>query len=89
MEDFRDSHVVLWLVQSTDGSNFPKEGGGEKNATELRHFLFSQICVHVKSSEACKLIRPTLISMVHDIGQISAKPHIKHSLIHSVCFFLR
>lgn len=51
--------------------------GGEKNATELRHFLFSQICVHVKSSEACKLIRPTLISMVHDIGQISAKPHIK------------
>lgn len=64
---------------------------GKKNATELRHFdfLFSQICVNVKSSEAREAIRPTLIFMVHDIGQIYAKPHIRQKgTMHSLVFFL-
>lgn len=65
---------------------FQRSGGG--NATELRHFLFSQICVNVKSSEACKLIRPTLISMVHDIGQIYAKPHIKQERPYILSFIV-
>lgn len=68
-----------------------KKSRGKKNATELRHFgfLFSQICVNTKSSEAHEPIRPTLRFMVHDIGQINAKPHIKTKGQHtfSLCFF--
>lgn len=54
---------------------------------------FSQICVNVKTSEACKPIRSALRFMVHDIGQIYAKPHIEtkgghtFSYLLSVCVF--
>lgn len=49
--------------------------GGGGHATELKYFsLFNtQICVNVKPSEAH--IGPSLISWVHDIGQIYTKPH--------------
>lgn len=47
--------------------------------------FFSQICVNVKSSEACEPIRPTLRFMVHDIGQIYAKPHARlKETVHSL-----
>lgn len=48
---------------------------GRGHATELKYFpLFNtQICVNVKPSEAHT--GPSLISWVHDIGQINTKPH--------------
>ena len=50
-------------------------GGGCHRIKALS--FFSQICVNVESSEACEPIRPTLRFMVHDIGQIYAKPHAR------------
>lgn len=48
---------------------------GRGHATEFKYFpLFNtQICVNVKPCEAH--IGPSLISWVHDIGQIYTKPH--------------
>lgn len=83
---FRRIFVTIGLfygsLQSTDGSNFPTRGregeGGGGGCRRIKALsFFSQICVNVKSSEACEPIRPTLRFMVHDIGQIYAKPHAR------------
>lgn len=83
---FRRIFVTIGLfygsLQSTDGSNFPTRGregeGGGGGCRRIKALsFFSQICVNVKSSEACEPIRPTFRFMVHDIGQIYAKPHAR------------
>lgn len=66
------------------GAGRAREGGGGCRRIKALSF-FSQICVNVKSSEACEPIRPTLRFMVHDIGQIYAKPHARlKETVHSL-----
>lgn len=54
-----------------------KKGQKDQNGTEVNQFLFSEMWLKIKLSQAREPVRSPLIFMVHDIGQICSKPHVQ------------